>query len=607
MIKNSNHQFDISDYIWRKKYRYVDDDVVWDKDIEASWHRVAKALASTELDASTWEQQFYDLLNDFKFLPGGRILANAGTERQATLLNCYVMGTIDDSIDGIFNELKEGAITMQQGGGVGYDFSTLRPSGTDAITVGNIASGPVSFMRIWDSMCVTIQSTGARRGAMMATLRCDHPDIEEFIDVKKDANELRHFNLSVLVSDEFIDAVKRDDNWPLVFPCLYENELTENTIMRHWSGTKEKQICKIHRIVKARELWNKLMRATYDYAEPGVLFIDRINQTNNLNYCEQISATNPCGEVPLPPYGACDLGSINLTNFVSEPFTLNVHFDMEALQAVVPAAVRMLDNVLDVSHYPLPLQQEQAQASRRIGLGITGLADTLLMLSMKYGEKESLEFAKSIMETICHAAYRASIDLAKEKGIFPAFDSKQYLSSPFIKSLPKDIQKGIKQHGIRNSHLIAIAPTGTISLFANNISSGIEPVFDLEYERSIIETGGETKQWHLYDYAYKQWLQLGKQEELPEHFITALDIEPVKHLKMQAVLQPYVDNAISKTINVPEDYSFEEFQTLYEEAYRLGLKGCTTFRPNPVTGSVLGFKATSENASYCCSMDREGD
>ena len=597
MTKNMDKHFAISDYIWRKKYRYSDEDIVWDKDVEATWHRVAKALASIEKDNTTkWEQDFFYLLKDFKFLPGGRILANAGTEHQATLLNCYVMGTIDDSIDGIFNGLKEGAITMQQGGGVGYDFSTLRPSGSDAITVGNIASGPVSFMRIWDSMCATIQSTGARRGAMMATLRCDHPDIEEFINVKKDANELRHFNLSVLVSDAFIDAIKKDDDWPLVFPCIH-NDIE----------TKEDVACKIHRVVKARELWNKLMRATFDYAEPGVLFIDRINQMNNLNYCEQISATNPCGEVPLPPYGACDLGSINLTAFISEPFTNNSRFDMEALKEIVPTAVRMLDNVLDVSHYPLPIQKEQAQSSRRIGLGVTGLADTLLMLGMSYGDEDSLSFAASIMKTICHTAYRASIELAKEKGSFSLFNSKLYSGNPFIQSLPKDIQQDIEQYEIRNSHLIAIAPTGTISLFANNISSGIEPVFDLEYDRTIIETGGEKKQYHLCDFAYEQWIDSGDHNQLPEYFLTAHEIEPLKHLKMQAVLQPYVDNSISKTINVPEDYPFSEFETLYEEAYRLGLKGCTTFRANPVTGSVLGFKATPDNASHCCSMEREAD
>lgn len=512
-------------------------------------------------------------------------------------------------MSGIFEGLKEGAITMQQGGGVGYDFSTLRPHGIPAYSVGGVASGPVSFMRIWDTMCATVLSTGARRGAMMATLRCDHPDIEEFIDAKHDKRELRHFNVSVLVSDAFMEAVRRDDEWALVFPekALGHAYQGAETVMRRWSGEAEPVPCRVLRKVRARALWSRIMNATYAYAEPGVLFIDRINQYNNLWYREHISATNPCGEIPLGPYGACNLGSLNLTRFVREPFSAAARLDLDAIRAAVPVAVRMLDNVVDASQFPLERQAQQARGTRRIGLGITGLGDALIMLGITYGNPESYATAVAVMKTICHAAYRASVDLAKEKGRFPFFERDKYLEGAFVRNLPDDIRAGIAEHGIRNSHLTAIAPTGTISLLANNVSSGLEPVYDFSYRRRVLEADGTYSEYELTDYAVALWRQLHGNEPLPPQFVRAHDVSPEAHLDMQAALQPYVDNAISKTINVPEDYDLDAFQGLYQLAYDKGLKGCTTFRPNPVTGAILeAIKGTAEG-THCCSLDRETD
>jgi ribonucleoside-diphosphate reductase alpha chain len=459
----------ISQLVWDTKYRWRENGILRDQNIQDTWRRVASALASVEPNQrQQWEQRFYQVLDGFKFLPAGRIMAGAGTQRHITLFNCFVMGVIEDSMDGIFDGLKEGALTMQQGGGVGYDFSTLRPRGTYAHSTGGIASGPVSFMRIWNTMCSTLLSTGYRRGAMMATLRCDHPDIEEFILAKQTSSELNHFNLSVQVFDEFMQAVQRDENWALVFPAAElgaSDPANCETVMRRWPGQSEPIPCLVIKRVVARELWNKIMRATYDYAEPGVLFVDRVNQFNNLWYCEYISATNPCGEIPLPPYGACDLGSINLTQFVQNAIHDNAGLDMEAIENTVQVAVRMLDNVIDVSRFPLPQQTEQQHRNRRIGLGITGLADALIMLGLRYDEAEARDSAAAIMKTICHTAYRTSIELAREKGHFPLFDADQYLRGAFIQTLPEDIRQGIAKHGIRNSHLTAIAPTGTISLW----------------------------------------------------------------------------------------------------------------------------------------------
>lgn len=598
----------IARQVWVSRYRYADE-----PGIEATWQRVARALATVEAEPAVWERRFADLLADFRFLPGGRILAGAGTNRHVTLFNCFVMGTIEDSMDGIFEALKEGAITMQQGGGVGYDFSTLRPAGSAARHAGTIASGPVSFMRIWDSMCATILSTGARRGAMMATLRVDHPDIESFVNAKHRSGELTHFNCSVLVTDAFMAAVHADADWPLVFPAAAlegmsgegtSGEGTGETVRRDWPGFDEPVACPVIRRVRAHELWEHIMRASYDHAEPGVLFIDRINQWNNLGDRERISATNPCGEIPLPPYGACDLGSINLTRFVSDAFTSRATLDRDGLEATARLAVRFLDNVIDASSFPLPAQAEQARGSRRIGLGVTGLADALIMLGLHYDSPEAREQAGAVMQAITHAAYRASIELAREKRPFPFFEVAHFLDRPFVRSLPGDIRAGIARDGIRNSHLTAIAPTGTISLLAGNVSSGIEPIFRRELCRSVLTGDGTRESFRLEDRAWHEWHTGHPHGEAPDTFVEAETLLPEAHLAMQAALQPYVDSAISKTINVPESMPFTDFEAIYQRAFELGLKGCTTYRPNPITGAILQDVAT---ATPCCDMEREVD
>jgi len=593
----------ISWRVWKAKYRYPGERTVAD-----TWRRVAHALAAVETkDQAGWERRFLGILQDFKFLPGGRIQAGAGTERNVTLFNCFVMGPIEDSINGIFSALEEAAITMQQGGGIGYDFSTLRPRGARAKAVGTVASGPVSFMHVWDAMCGTILSTGARRGAMMATLRCDHPDVEEFITAKHQPGVLRHFNLSVQVTDAFMMAVQENADWPLVFPASASDGEGE-TVLRDWPGFDEKVPCHVTKVVCARALWDSILRATYDYAEPGVLFIDRINDLNNLQYRERISATNPCGEIPLPPYGACDLGSINLTRFVSAPFSPEARLDTAKIEETAQAAVRMLDNVTDASRFPLSQQAEQARGTRRIGLGITGLADALLMLGHRYGSDASLTLAAEIMRLICHRAYRTSIRLAEEKGSFPWLVRDKYLDRPFIRELPEDIRQAIADSGIRNSHLMAIAPTGTISLLAGNVSSGLEPIFAASYERKILDEKGKPEALFLTDYAVELWRRAtGTRKGVPREFVTVEELPVRAHLDMQAALQPLVDNSISKTINVPEDCPFSEFRRIYDLAYAMGVKGCTTFRPNPVTGAVLGGAEESAEAPHCCVLEREAD
>ncbi|MCX8049538.1 MAG: adenosylcobalamin-dependent ribonucleoside-diphosphate reductase [Methylohalobius sp.] len=591
----------ISRLIWESKYR-----AEGEHNIQDTWRRVAQAVASAEADPAIWSERFYRLLEDFQFLPGGRILAGAGTGKQVTLFNCFAMGVIEDSLDGIFQALKEGALTMQQGGGVGYDFSTLRPRGSRAKTVGGIASGPVSFMHIWDVTCATLLSTGARRGAMMATLRCDHPDIEEFIDAKRDPQALRNFNLSVEVTEAFLDAVRVGADWPLVFPKeKLANRVGEGEVLRDWPGYEHPVPCRVLKVVPARQLWHKIMRATYDVAEPGVLFIDRINRLNNLYYCERLYTTNPCSELPLPPYGACDLGSFNLTAFVREPFSPSACFDFAALTELVPLAVRFLDDVIEISRFPLPAQRQEAHAARRIGLGITGLADALIMLGLHYASEEARAFASQVMQSLCQGAYKASIDLAREKGVFPKFDREKYLAGPFVASLPEDIRKAISAHGLRNSHLLAIAPTGSISLLAGNVSSGLEPAFAWRYQRRLQLPDGSWALREVEDAAFRLWQRQRPGQPLPPAFVTATELDPEAHLTMQAALQVHVDNAISKTVQVPEDYLFAQFENVYWRAYELGLKGCTTYRPNPLRGAVLLPKAPPE--THCCEVIREGD
>ena len=583
--------------------------------IEETWQRVARTAALVEpAEQDDWEARFFEVLGGFRFLPGGRILAGAGIDRRITLFNCFVMGLIKDDMESIFEALKEGALTMQAGGGVGYDFSTLRPGSCVTRTTGRIASGPVSFMHIWDAMCATVLSTGARRGAMIASLRCDHPDIETFIEAKRRPGQLRHFNLSVQVTDAFMKAVEADKDWPLVFPdASLEADMNAETVMRRWPGFNDPVPCRVLARRPARELWECIMRATYDTAEPGVLFVDRINEFNNLAYRESITTTNPCGEIPLPPYGACNLGSVNLARFVRDPFTSRARLDLDAIRDTTAVATRLLDNVIDCSRYPLQAQAGQARGSRRIGLGITGLADALIMLGLHYGEAAARHEAARVMETVCHTAYRSSIQLAREKGCFPFFEREAYLEGRFIRSLPKDIRSGIAEHGIRNSHLTAIAPTGTISLLAGNVSSGIEPVFDFRHSRKVLNQAGEYQRFDLEDYAFRLWREQGNETtDLPAGFVDACSLPPDAHLEMQAVLQPHVDSAISKTINVPEDFAFDEFQDLYRAAWNHGLKGCTTFRSNPVTGEILGSATAVAQSGetrdvHCCDIEREGE
>ncbi|MBC9247204.1 adenosylcobalamin-dependent ribonucleoside-diphosphate reductase [Paracoccus sp. 11-3] len=563
----------IAEQIWDMKYRMKDaQGQPVDATVEDSWRRVARDLASVESDPAFWEDRFYSALSDFRFLPAGRILAGAGTGRAVTLFNCFVMGTIPDNMGGIFDMLKEAALTMQQGGGIGYDFSTIRPKGAEVKGVAADASGPLSFMDVWDSMCRTIMSAGSRRGAMMATMRCDHPDIEAFIEAKQDSARLRMFNLSVLVTDDFMQAVKADGPWDLQF-----------------GG-------RVYQTVQARDLWNRIMRATYDYAEPGVIFIDRINQQNNLSYVETISATNPCGEQPLPPYGACLLGSVNLARLVTDPFTDKARLDDAALDELVRTAIRMMDNVVDASKFPLPQQLAEAQAKRRIGLGVTGLADALLMLGLRYGAPDAVEQTRKWMKAIARSSYLASVDLAKEKGAFPLFDADEYLKSGFMQRMDDDVRAAVREHGIRNALLTSVAPTGTISLYAGNVSSGIEPVFAFAYTRKVLQKDGSRTEEEVVDYAVRMWRDLHGDAPLPDYFVNAQTLAPKDHVAMQAAAQEWVDSSISKTINCPEDISFDEFQDVYLSAWDLGCKGCTTYRPNDVTGSVLSVSEKTEDA-----------
>jgi ribonucleoside-diphosphate reductase alpha chain len=565
---------EISAEIWNAKYRFRVDGDGGDGGVEATWSRVAAAIAEAEPARARrhWRTQFETALSGFRFLPAGRIIAGAGTGRTVTLFNCFVMGTIPDNLDGIFEHLREAALTMQQGGGVGMDFSTIRPAGAPVRGVGAQASGPLSFMDAWDAMCRTVMSAGQRRGAMMGCLRIDHPDIEHFIDAKRDPARLRNFNVSVLVTDAFMAALSADQDWPLQFDG------------------------QTYRIVRARDLWARLMRATYDVAEPGVIFIDRVNAENNLAYCETVSATNPCGEQPLPPYGACLLGSINLSRLVKRPFEPDAAIDLEDLEQLTATAVRLLDNVIDVSRYPLREQEEEAKSKRRIGLGVTGLADALIFCNARYGAADGLALTENWLRSIRTAAYRASAKLAAEKGAFPAYDAA-ILDRPTLASLDEATRGLIAEHGLRNGCLTTIAPTGTISLLAGNTSSGIEPVFAFSYQRRVRQQDNSFIEEPVQDYALTLWRRLHGDAPPPEHsFVSAQTLTPADHLAMQATAQRFIDSSISKTVNCPEDIAFEEFSDIYARAFDLGCKGCTTYRPNAVTGSILSVEKPDQNA-----------
>ncbi|MDP3240088.1 MAG: adenosylcobalamin-dependent ribonucleoside-diphosphate reductase [Reyranella sp.] len=579
----------VSQRIWDMKYRFKSAPggsvaAAPDADLDATWWRVARALAAPERDPELWAGRFHEALSGFKFLPAGRVMAGAGTGRTVTLFNCFVMGTIPDDMSGIFETLREAALTMQQGGGSGHDFSSLRPQGAPVVGVGADASGPLSFMDVWDSMCRTIMSAGSRRGAMMATLRCDHPDIEAFIDAKRDPKRLRMFNVSVLVTDAFMKAVEAEADWPLVF-----------------GG-------RTFRTVKAKALWERIMRATYDVAEPGVIFIDRVNRRNNLRYCETIQATNPCGEQPLPPYGACLLGSINLAALVKAPFTPEAALDAEVLERLVPLAVRMLDNVIDVSRFPLPQQEKEAKAKRRIGLGVTGLADALIFCGVRYGSPEAVRLTREWLGAVQRLSYMASADIAAEKGSFPLYERGKYLAGETIKALPEEARTAIGRYGIRNALLNSIAPTGTISLLADNVSSGIEPVFAFSYVRHVLQPDGSKREESVDDYAFRVWREMRGNEAPPSDvFVDAQTLTPADHLAMQAAAQDYVDSSISKTINLPRDISFDAFKGVYEEAYAQNCKGCTTYRPNDVTGAVLEVKPAEAEKPVAAVAPRDSD
>ena len=551
--------------IWTSKYRFAPDDGSGDRTVEQSWRRVADAVAEAETPRArkVWRERFLDALADFQFLPAGRIMAGAGTGRNVTLFNCFVMGAVPDRLDGIFDAVREAAVTMQQGGGVGMDFSTIRPNGAPVKGVGADASGPLSFMDVWDSMCRTILSAGQRRGAMMGCLRIDHPDIEAFIDAKRDPARLRNFNVSVLVPDAFMEALEADGEWPLVFGGAT------------W------------RTVPARALWNRLMQATYDVAEPGVIFVDRVNARNNLAHCETISASNPCGEQMLPPYGACLLGSINLARLVPTPFQAGAALDEDRLGELTRTAVRFLDNVIDVSRFPLEQQDNEAKAKRRLGLGVTGLADALVFCGIRYGTEEAAGTTRRWLGVIKREAYRASAELAAEKGAFPLWDPVM-LDTPNLKSLDDETRALIARYGLRNGCLTSIAPTGTTSLMAGNVSSGIEPVFAYAYTRKVLQKDGSKREEAVEDYALTVWKRLHADASPPEHaFVTAQTLTPAEHLRMQAAAQEVIDSSISKTVNCPEDIAFDAFADVYVNGWKTGCKGLTTYRPNAVTGSVL--------------------
>lgn len=576
---------ELSRWVWEQRYQWRGSGATGDADVAGTRARVAGSIAAAEPSArAEWGMRFRALLDDWRFLPGGRILAGAGTGRSVTLLNCFVMGVIEDSLHGIFRALEESAVTLQHGGGIGCDFSTLRPRGTSAQSAGTIASGPVSFMHVWNSMCATVLASGSRRGAMMATLRVDHPDVLEFIDAKRDPRALRYFNLSVQVTDRFLAAVRADESWPLA----------------HAAGSPATAA------LPAREIWNRLLDAGHATSEPGVLFVDTINRENNLGWRESLTTTNPCGEVPLPPYGACNLGSINLAKFVTAPFAADATLDFGAIEAHAALAVRFLDDVLDVTRLPLPQQEEAARSTRRVGLGITGLADALCMLGIRYDTPAARELAATAMRRICHAAYAASIGLAVEKGSFPAFARDQYLASPFVQRLPQALRDRIAAGGIRNSHLTVVAPAGTISLLAGNTSSGIEPIFEFAGRRRVLDRRGQPIEFEVTDAAVRLWRELrGAHAPLPEAFVSATSIDPEAHLLMQAALQPWVDGAISKTINLPADFPRERYGALFTRAHELGLKGCTTYRAGTARGQVVGPTGAAEapageDVERCC-------
>ncbi|MFC3683768.1 adenosylcobalamin-dependent ribonucleoside-diphosphate reductase [Hydrogenophaga luteola] len=562
--------------------------------IDDLYRRVARALASVEKEPirAEWERKFLDNLYAGA-IGAGRIMSAAGTDIQATLINCFVQpvgdciqGFDDEGFPGIYEALREAAETMRRGGGVGYDFSRIRPRGAEVKGTHSMASGPCSYINVFDQSCSTVESAGARRGAQMGVLRIDHPDVLDFITAKRTPGRWNNFNVSVGVSDAFMEAVAGDQPWELVHKAKPGSKVMDKGAYQRADGLW------VYQSVSARELWDTIMKSAYDFAEPGILFLDKINQDNNLRYCEGIAATNPCGEQPLPSYGCCDLGPIILTNFVRNAFGFGgvPSFDFAAFEQAVATQVRALDNVLDVTFWPLEQQRKEAQDKRRIGVGFTGMGNTLAMLCVRYDREDGRKVAAKIAEHMRDAAYRASIELAKEKGAFPKFDANGYLErGTFASRLPESIRQAIREHGIRNSHLLSIAPTGTVSLaFADNASNGIEPPFSWMYRRKKREHDGSTREYAVEDHAWRLYRDLGGDvDHLPEYFVNALAMTAGEHIAMMEAVQPFVDTAISKTVNVPGDYPYEDFKNLYLQAWRASLKGMATYRPNTILGSVL--------------------
>ncbi len=569
--------------------------------LEQLYGRVARALASVEKPElrAEWEKRF--LANLYAGAIGaGRIMSAAGTDIQATLINCFVQpvgdaiqGRDDEGFPGIYEALREAAETMRRGGGVGYDFSRIRPKGAFVKGTHSMASGPCSYMNVFDQSCSTVESAGARRGAQMGVLRIDHPDVLEFITAKRTPGRWNNFNVSVGVSDAFMQAVADDADWQLVHKAIPGPRLIEQGAHQRDDGLW------VYRTLPARELWDTIMKSTYDFAEPGILFLDQIGRDNNLNYCEEIAATNPCGEQPLPSYGCCDLGPIILTHFVRHPFGTDGEpsFDFARFEQVVATQVRALDNVLDVTFWPLEQQQAESASKRRIGVGFTGLGNTLTLLKLRYDREEGRQMAAEIARRMRDAAYRASVELAKEKGAFPKFDAKGYLAEgTFASRLPDDLKAAIRQHGIRNSHLLSIAPTGTVSLaFADNASNGIEPAFSWGYQRNKREADGSKSAYTVEDHAFRVYRSQVDSSvttddvagKLPAYFVNALQMTAQEHVGMMEAVQPFVDTSISKTVNIPADYPYEDFKDLYHQAWRAGLKGLATYRPNSILGAVL--------------------
>ena len=562
--------------------------------VQELYQRVARALASVEAPDLRGKYEALFLANlQAGAIGAGRIMSAAGTDIQATLINCFVQpvgdciqGVDDGGFPGIYEALREAAETMRRGGGVGYDFSRIRPKGAQVKATASMASGPCSYMNVFDQSCSTVESAGARRGAQMGVLRIDHPDVLEFITAKRTPGRWNNFNVSVGVSDEFIHAVENNAAWELVHKAQPGAALLAQGARQRADGLW------VYSTVPARELWDTIMKSAYDFAEPGILFLGRINEDNNLHYCEEIAATNPCGEQPLPSYGCCDLGPIILTRFVRHPFGFGgvAAFDFEAFAQAVALQVRALDNVLDVTYWPLPQQRDEAMAKRRIGVGFTGMGNTLAMLCLRYDLPEGRAMAARIAECMRDAAYAASVDLAREKGAFPKFQADPYLlEGTFASRLPEALKAAIREHGIRNSHLLSIAPTGTVSLaFADNASNGIEPPFSWMYKRKKRESDGSTTEYAVEDHAWRLYRELGGDvNALPDYFVSALAMSAQDHIAMMEAVQPFVDTAISKTVNIPADYPYDDFKDLYLQAWRARLKGLATYRPNTILGSVL--------------------